>query len=242
MSYQLEPGAGCLLGDGLLHSDICFAATQSSDTCSPDLFNTLDHVNCTSISSGSGNLSLPRYQTFCVVTKVWSDLLDMNISTKTLTVPANEGIPSEKPKNLSVSPVNTTLNISWSAPLKESWHGIPYGYSLNISTAGGELNRERVGSNSLMYKNYNSSLTYSVRISACTRVGCGPITSTTISRKKLSQVFRHVITSSLVDDDQVTTDQPSNGSDQVTTDQPSDGSDQVTTDQPSDGSGTCIIS
>ena len=232
MSYQLEPGAECLLGDGLLHSDICYAATQSSDICSPDLFNTLDHVNCTSIISESGNLSLPRYQTFCVVAKVWSDLLDMNVSTRTLTLPANEGIPSEKPKNLLASPVSTALNISWSAPPEESWHGIPYGYSLNISTAGGELvySREAVLSNSLMYKNYNSSLAYNVTISACTRVGCGPITSTIISRKKLSQVFRHVITSSLIDDDQLTTDQPSNGSD------------QVTTDQPSNGSGTCIIS
>jgi hypothetical protein len=212
VSYQLEPGAECLLGDGLLHSDICYAATQSSDTCSPDLFNTLDHVNCTSIISESGNLSLPRYQTFCVVAKVWSDLLDMNVSTRTLTLPANEGIPSEKPKNLLASPVSTALNISWSAPPEESWHGIPYGYSLNISTAGGELvySREAVLSNSLMYKNYNSSLAYNVTISACTRVGCGPITSTIISH-----------------DDQLTTDQPSNGSDQVTTDQPSNGSDNI---------------
>ena len=196
MSYQLEPGAGCLLAQGLLASNICYTRIQSSDTCSSSVLNTQEVVNCTNVGSEGGQLSLPRYHTFCVVATIWSKLLDMNTSTN-LLIPANEGVPSQQPRSLTVSQAaNDALNISWSAPPNESWHGIPYDYRLNISTAGGELvnsTLQPVWYTSLMYQNYNSSLTYNVTILACTRVGCGPLASSTVTPCKKISCLCHVI-------------------------------------------------
>ena len=187
VNYQLEPGAGCLLAKDLLHFNICYALRQSSeDKCSSLLLNTIDNTTCISIGNEKGQLSLPRYQTFCVVAKIWSDVLGMNVSARNLTILANEGIPSQAPSNLQISPESNTLHISWSN-LTNNWHGLPYMYNVTIYTAGRMLNSTAVPAKStfLVYRDYNSSLLYNVTISACTRVGCGPVVNKPFPSKQL---------------------------------------------------------
>ena len=208
--------------------------TESQDNCSPALLDTLD-TECTDIHNEKDQVTLPRYYKLCVVAKIWSDLLNMTSSSSILTVPANESTPSKEPGNLSLNPVgNGSLEISWTAPPTESWNGLPQDYSVNVSVGDVVVYSTRVlaqSPNSLVYQDYNHSLTYTITVSACTRVGCGPTASRTVSSSEFFTISTPFsvklnlclsdIGSSSTDDIQLETDEPE-------TDQP----------QPASGNGT----
>ena len=178
-----------MLSNNLLHSNICYAElAPSQDKCSPAVLETLG-ATCTDINSEQGKLLLPRYHKFCVVATIWSDILDVNISSVHLTIPANEDKPSSEPQGLTLTPgTNDSLDISWTALPADSWNGVPYRYSVNVSVGRVVVNSTTytvlAQPHSLVYEDYNSSLPYIVSVSACTRVGCGPGATKTITGRQ----------------------------------------------------------
>lgn len=178
--YELEPGAQCLLSEGYLQANICYTdITQAS--CSPSILDKV--LNCSNINQENGYISLPRYHNFCIVAEISSQVLDFNTSSTTLFIPANEGVPTSRPNSLKVEVVDNVLNISWRAPPLESWNGIPFSYSLNISVNGRLMKSIDVDVPSIfnevvvyMYSDtpYDNTKDYNISVSSCTKVGCGP--------------------------------------------------------------------
>jgi Down syndrome cell adhesion molecule-like protein 1 len=95
--------------------------------------------------------------------------------------------PSGKPQNLKIDPINqTTLRVTWKAPLRSEWNGELLGYyvgykqtstnssfiyeTVNYSTEGGEGKEHSLEINNL--KTYTQ---YSAVVQTFNKVGGGPI-------------------------------------------------------------------
>ena len=179
--YDLEQGAQCLLNEGYLQANICYSEITQASSCSHFLLNKV--LNCSNINHENGFISLPRYQNFCIVAEISSQVLDFNTSSVILFIPANEGIPTSRPNNLKVEVVDNILNFSWQAPPLESWNGIPFTYSLNISVDEKLIKSIDIDVPSILddivayvYSDtpYDSTKDYNISVASCTRVGCGP--------------------------------------------------------------------
>ena len=181
VQYELEPGAECLITEGYLQAHICHA-NITQEECFIPILNSKD-LNCSIIYKVRGSILLPRYHDFCIIAEISSSsVLDFNGSSVSLFIPANEGVPSIAPDGLTVDVANST--VSWQALPVGSWNGVPDSYKLEISAIQrpvklihipAPLGLEEV----IKYKyapSYNSSKDYSISVSCCTSVGCGPAT------------------------------------------------------------------
>lgn len=185
--YELQPGAVCFLSDGLLQSQICYKISTQEEECSAAAVNS-SNAHCSSIVTEKGNITLPRYHTYCVVADLSSDVLDLNESSQFLVIHANEGIPTSKPRDLVALIRNNSLKIQWDAPPAEAWNGIPDSFSMNISVDGRLVNSTRVPVHAqshyeTIFPSKKSGVNYNVTVSSCTSVGCGPIAVKTTASK-----------------------------------------------------------
>ena len=178
MHYELEDGASALLSDGVLKAHICYKRASTQDDCSA----TTDEsdMNCSSINSEEGSISLPRYHDYCIVAVISSNVSDFNFEdSSSLKVSANERSPTSKPEHLIVEAVNSSLFIQWELPPFDAWNGIPQSFRLNVSENGTLVLSIAVPSNDshYQYSSYKNGANYNITVSACTRVGCGPFTT-----------------------------------------------------------------
>ena len=179
VTYELQPGAGCLLSEGYLQAQICYILFTQELECSAAILSD-SNVNCSSITTEQGSITLQRYYKYCIVAEISSNVLEP--AYLHLTVPANESVPTSKPSSLTVDIVGSALEIWWEAPPFEKWNGIPDSYCLNISVDGMLVNTTRVPTsrNYSHFPSYDSGKTYDIMLSCCTSIGCGPVAVNTI--------------------------------------------------------------
>jgi hypothetical protein len=181
VTYELQPGAGCLLSEGYLQAQICYILFTQELECSAAILSD-SNVNCSSITTEQGSITLQRYYKYCIVAEISSNVLEP--AYLHLTVPANESVPTSKPSSLTVDIVGSALEIWWEAPPFEKWNGIPDSYCLNISVDGMLVNTTRVPTsrNYSHFPSYDSGKTYDIMLSCCTSIGCGPVAVNTIPK------------------------------------------------------------
>lgn len=179
--YELLHGAECLLKDGYLLSQICYKYLLKEAVCSDALLKDSD-ANCSRIDTEKGYITLPRYHKYCVA----AGISGLNRDSLSLMIPANEGIPTGQPRNLAVHVApNSMIRAQWTAPPFEEWKGIPEMFSVNVSVDQRLINSTNIPVQSL--SDYETSFplneegdNYTVTVSSCTSVGCGPSAEKTI--------------------------------------------------------------
>ena len=181
--YELQPGAGCLLSDGYIQAQICYTLFTQQHNCSAEILND-SNLNCSSIKTEQGSITLLRYYKYCIVAEISSNVSEPKYLN--LTVPANESVPTSKPSSLKIDIVGSDLEIRWEAPPFETWNGIPDSYCLNISVDRTLVNSTRVPvtRSHSHFSSYDSGKTYDIMLSSCTSVGCGPAAVSTIPSKR----------------------------------------------------------
>lgn len=171
--YELQHGAECLLRDGSLQSRICSKLFTTEAVCSSAIVNDSD-ANCSRIETEKGNITLPRYHHYCVA----ADISGLNRDSSSLVISENEGIPIGKPRHLAVE-LNDRMVAKWGSPPFNVWRGIPKSFSVNVS-----VDDRLVNSTSILVQSLNEyemsfpisedGHKYTVAVSSCTSVGCGP--------------------------------------------------------------------
>lgn len=171
--YELKHGAECLLKDGYLQSQICYKSFTKEAVCSSALVNDLD-ANCLRIDTEKGNITLPRYYKYCIA----ADISGLSRDSLSRVISANEDIPIGKPRHLAVE-LRDQIMAKWVAPPFVEWRGIPKSFSVNVSVDDSLVNSTSILVQSL--DDYEISFpiseegdSYTVAVSSCTSVGCGP--------------------------------------------------------------------
>lgn len=178
----------CLLHTGVVSGKVCYAKKELNRECK-DTLNSLG--NCSSIfSNGAHNFSgLHPYQNYCFAATIQTGKDNLSIGTNTTIVTAQtkEGIPGRAPQNLTLVTSSNDIIVTWNPPPRESWNGILIAYEVNVSNTSGSwsaVTKNISDSNENIHRitPYNSSLQYTVSLSACTRVGCGPACESPVCR------------------------------------------------------------
>lgn len=172
--YELRHGAECLLKDGYLQSRICSKLFTKGAVCSSALVNDSD-ANCSSIDTEKGYITLPRYHKYCVA----ADISGLSRDSLFLVISANENIPIGKPKHLVVE-LSDGIMAKWVAPPFTEWRGIPRSFSVNVSVDNRLVNltsvlvEESLNDYEILFPITEEGDNYTVAVSSCTSVGCGP--------------------------------------------------------------------
>ena len=185
VTYELNSIAICLLSRKLVLLHIC---SRKQDIIKYDCTSPIKSMECHNITAGQGHIILPRYVNYCLIGPVFiTSNSHFTINSTIITIEADEGTPSSPPRDVSLKVEDDELILQWKAPLSDSWNGIPSSFNIRL-LRNGEQDSTNVSANlsrgtTYMYSKhfqYHFGTKYNVTISACTKIGCGPVAINTV--------------------------------------------------------------
>ena len=124
---------------------------------------------------------LHPYQNYCFTAEIRIATSNTIVTSPTEMAQTQESIPKAKPRHLQAYHSLNGINITWQSPEKEDRNGALRYYNLTISFSNGSTIRlNHTNATTSQNNQYtipeldDSALAYTVTVSACTKIGCGP--------------------------------------------------------------------